>query len=65
MECSDKNLIHEYSMALWLYSGSRVEAAYDLQPVIEMKVIRWIGFTVAFDSVLSIAGDCYHGNRIA
>lgn len=32
MECFDKNLIHEYSMALWLYSGSRVIVACDLQP---------------------------------
>lgn len=32
MECSDKNLIREYSMVLWPYSGSRVKAACDLQP---------------------------------
>lgn len=32
MECFDKNLIREYSMVLWPYSGSRVKAAYDLRP---------------------------------
>lgn len=37
MECFDKNLIHEYSVVLWRYSGSRVKAACVLQPTINVE----------------------------